>query len=167
MRMQSTLGVTLLVLVVVSSAGAQNAPYSGPSPAFAPAGVGRGMSAPQGTYAPQGYGVRPQPGYQDQYSGSQAGAGQWPYYPYPPYHNPYYNQRMNARQALSGTIDWFFALPSNLMDRVSGFLDGRIFPQMPASQGARQAPQRPVPNQPNQATAPVLPRAKEMGQTPR
>jgi hypothetical protein len=57
-----------------------------------------------------------------------------PPYPYPPYHNPYYNGA-SAGEFLSGTVDWLFNLPSSLIDRVANFMDGNFFPQSPATSG--------------------------------
>jgi hypothetical protein len=139
MRMLSVVAVSLLVLVSVSQAGAQGAQDPGSAQSFAPVPSGQAIPAPQGKYPSPGYGLQPQaqpqPTTQYQQSGTAASQGEWPYYPYPPYHNPYYEQRMSARDAFSGTIDWLLAFPSSVMDRIGNFLDGRVFPQAPAAQG--------------------------------
>jgi len=60
----------------------------------------------------------------------------WPVYPYPQYHNPYYRSS-SPRDIFSGTVDWLVSFPTTLMDRVSNFLDRKVFPQVPAAQGSR------------------------------
>jgi hypothetical protein len=60
----------------------------------------------------------------------------WPVYPYPQYHNPHYGGS-SPRDIFSGTVDWLIGFPSTLMDRVSNFLDRKVFPQVPAAQGSR------------------------------
>ncbi len=59
----------------------------------------------------------------------------WPVYPYPSYHNPFYSEN-SARDLFSGTVDWIIGFPSTVMDRVSNFLDRKVFPQTPATHGA-------------------------------
>lgn len=90
------------------------------------------------------YGALPQPpsGYHSpavQNDGETDSSG-WPNYPYPPYHNPYY-QGVSPRDMFSGTLDWLLAFPSTVMERVSGFMDRSFFPPSPAAQGgASQLP---------------------------
>jgi len=171
MRMHSVLGVSLLILITVSQAGAQHAQYPAPAPGSAPVPSGQGIPAPQATYPPQGYGAQPQippqPIYQYQQPGTEASTGEWPYYPYPPYHNPYYEQRMSPRDAITGTIDWLLALPSTLMDRMGNFLDGRVFPQAPAAQGVRPSAQDSPGAQPIAGAPSGLPEAGATAPAPR
>lgn len=63
-------------------------------------------------------------------------ASGWPVYPYPDYHNPFYSGN-SPRDLFSGTLDWIVALPTTVMDKVSNFLDRKVFPQAPATHGAR------------------------------
>lgn len=65
-------------------------------------------------------------------------ASGWPVYPYPSYHNPYYSEN-SPRDLFSGTVDWIVGFPSTVMDSLSNFLDRKVFPQMPATHGARSA----------------------------
>jgi len=59
----------------------------------------------------------------------------WPMYPYPDYHNPFYNGT-SPRDLVSGTVDWIVGLPSTMMDSLSNLLDRKVFPQAPATHGA-------------------------------
>lgn len=63
------------------------------------------------------------------------GAQHWPQYQYPQHNNPFYDGGTPGGM-VSETIDWIMALPSNLMDRFSEFMDTRVFPQKPATSGA-------------------------------
>jgi hypothetical protein len=63
-------------------------------------------------------------------------ASGWPVYPYPSYHNPFYTENA-ARDLFSGTVDWIIGFPTTVMDRLSNFLDRKVFPQTPATHGAR------------------------------
>lgn len=152
MGIKSILGVSLLTLALVSLSEAQQSQF--PVQAPRPAVGNQGYPAPVSQYpaTPGGYVNPNRPPVPNQWQGApqtaQPNPGQWPHYPYPQYHNPYY-QGVSPRAAISGTIDWVFALPSNLMDRFSSFVDGNFFPQVPATQGAlpqfptqgQQAPQ--------------------------
>lgn len=171
MRTHTVLGVSLLILITVSQAGAQHAQYQAPTQSAAPVPSGQDIPAPQTPYSPQGFGgqpqIQPQPMYQYQQPGTGPSTGEWPYYPYPPYHNPYYEQRMSPRDALTGTIDWLLALPSSVMDRIGNFLDGRVFPQAPAAQGARSSAQGSLEAQPIAGTPTGLPEAGTTAPIPR
>ncbi len=143
MGIKSILGVSLLTLAFASSSAAQQSQYPMQMPGQSPAPYASTSQAtqyrpPAPAYSP---GVQPPPQPQYQAAPTPPGVQQseWPHYPYPQYHNPYYRQ-MSPRDAISGTIDWFFALPSHLMDRLSSFLDGNVFPQVPATQGAKSQP---------------------------
>ncbi len=140
MSINRVLGVSIVVLVMVSVALGQN--WLGQSPGLQPgmAPLPQGADSGNQSYATTtpGYGSLPQPPsrYQsqpmppDQGSGREAPSP----YPYPPYHNPYYNGA-SAGEFLSGTVDWLFSLPSSLIDRVANFMDGNFFPQSPATSG--------------------------------
>lgn len=143
MGIKYIVGVAVMILVAAGSAPGQQPPYPGPSPQTVPAPQGM---APQGSPyadAPTNYqspGI-PSGGYQYRQPVDQPGANQaqWPQYPYPQYHNPYY-QGSDPRAALNGTIDWLFSLPAVLMDRFSNVLDKNIFPRQPATSGGSTAP---------------------------
>lgn len=143
MGIKSILGVSLLTLALVAASEAQQSQYPVQPPGAAP--VPYASSSPATPYSPPAAGSLPatQPLPQPQSQGGPPPSGvqqsEWPHYPYPQYHNPYY-QQMSPRDAISGTIDWVFALPSHIMDRFSNFLDGNFFPQVPATQGAQSQP---------------------------
>ena len=70
-----------------------------------------------------------------------------PNQPYPQQNNPFYDGSTPGGM-VSDTIDWIVALPSNLMDRVSEYLDTRFFPSKPATsgvQGTQPANSNPAP----------------------
>ena len=71
---------------------------------------------------------------------NQAG---YPRYPYPRYHNPYYDGAPTGNFA-SSAVDWLLSFPSNLLNHVSNYLDGTFFPQAPATSG-QGAVRSPVP----------------------
>jgi len=139
MGFKSLFGVCLLVLATASGAQGQygQAPIPTRDAAVTPQQGGPTASPysgfPQGygnaDSAPGGYQTQPAPGYSDMNSPD------WPSYPYPRYHNPYY-EGAAARDFASGTLDWVMSLPSNVFDRVSNFLDGHVFPQAPATHGS-------------------------------
>jgi len=143
MGIKSILGVSLLTLALVASSEAQQSQYPVQTPGSAP--VPNASTSPATPYLPPAPGYFPgtQPPAQPQMQGPPQSSGvqqsEWPHYPYPQYHNPYY-QQMSPRDAISGTIDWVFSLPSHVMDRFSNFLDGNFFPQVPATQGAQGQP---------------------------
>lgn len=162
MGIRSIIVGVFMVLMVVWSAGAQQGHYPIQSPTPARMPYGQPPAGPYTTGPPQAYGVPPQP--PTSYhpipapGGSRGGGAEWPHYPYSRYHNPYY-KGMNPKDALAGTIDWFFNLPAILMDRVSNFLDGNVFPERPATSGAnwQQLPQGPPTNQVNPGALPNRP----------
>ncbi|MBI4965863.1 MAG: hypothetical protein HY913_21475 [Desulfomonile tiedjei] len=144
MRINSLLGVFVVVFSMVSMVQAWNYP---PAP---PTGTGTVPNATHPSvqsYAPpaQTYGgthqppaaYQGQPGSPDYSSGTQGD----PAYPYPPYHNPYYEGAVSPRNFLSGTIDWVFSLPSNAIDSFSNFLDSNFFPRAPATSGGAPSAQ--------------------------
>lgn len=144
MRIKSVLGAFLLVLSMISLAQAWN---SSPAPA-APAGSSPNVAYPSvQPYAPPAQShdaaYPPPPGYQGQpMAPDPALSAQGdPAYPYPPYHNPYYDGDVSSRNFLSGTIEWFFSIPSTALDSFSNFLDNNFFPRAPAtSGGSSQSP---------------------------
>jgi hypothetical protein len=140
MSINRILGVSIVVLVMVSSSLGQSWQGQSPGlqPGMAPTPQGAAPAGqPYATTTP-GYGSQPQSPSRyeaqsippDQGTGREAPSP----YPYPPYHNPYYNGA-SAGQFLSGTVDWLFSLPSSLIDRVANFMDGNFFPQSPATSG--------------------------------
>jgi hypothetical protein len=170
MEIKRALGITLLLLIAVCLvyAGQSHSQGTGPlgtTPSTAaPAQV---QSYPQGPHA---YGPGTQtPAYPSQ---AQPGMGTWntdgtPNYPYPAYHNPYYDGT-TARNAVTQTVEWVFGLPAMVMDGVSNFLDNSFFPRVPATQGG-QPPADASGAPPAQATQPPssLPQAGPYNPAPR
>ncbi len=140
MAINRVLGVSIVVLAMVSISQGQS--WQGQPPAMQPAIVPLPQGAPPAAQsydpAPPGYGSMPQSAgrYQAQQIPPDPGTGRnaAPSYPYPAYHNPYYNGA-SAGEFLSGTVDWLFSLPSSVIDRVANFMDGNFFPQSPATYG--------------------------------
>ncbi len=64
-----------------------------------------------------------------------------PKYPYPPYHNPYYDNSA-SKDPLNAAVDWLKRLPHSIVDRVVGFVDNRFYPSVPATSGG--APGAPI-----------------------
>ena len=67
-------------------------------------------------------------------SNQSPGAIQWPQGGYTQQNNPYYDGSSPGGM-VSDTVDWIMALPSNLFDRFSEFMDTRVFPNKPATSG--------------------------------
>ena len=65
-------------------------------------------------------------------------AGAWPNYPYPQYNNPYYDGGSPGNM-VSGAIDWALSFPASAWDKLSEFLDSKVFPRAAATYGG--APQ--------------------------
>ncbi len=139
------LGLILSLLTMVSLGWCQGgkAPSNGPVNsavlqqwAMTPAQFGR--SAPNGYQPP----VQAQTPIQTQIPspGQPVEGAGWPTYPYPQYHNPYY-QSSDPRTVFNETVDWVFRLPSNVMDRFANFLDKNFFPPSPATHGNEASPQ--------------------------
>lgn len=115
----------------------QQAPLSGGPATFNPnASPTLPPATPQGALAPTN--SAPQ----------GAASANWPQYHYSQHNNPFYDGGTPGGM-VSDTIDWFMALPSNLMDRMSEFVDTRFFPQKPATSGGAS------PGTANSAPAPV------------
>jgi hypothetical protein len=60
--------------------------------------------------------------------------GREPTYPYSRHHNPYYKGQ-SIEDVFGGAIDWIVSVPGVLANGVTRFLDNRVFPQVPATQG--------------------------------
>ncbi len=161
MKTKSLTCVALLVLTALCSAqGQQSQPpeaYSGvaPAPQERPTTPPPQVPPPQSDVTPArppaSYQVQPLPG-----DSSGINYAEWPTYPYPQYHNPYYDSAHQARSFVSGTIDWLFNLPSDLVDRFSNYMDGTFFPPTPATSGSQQGSHvSGTPNPPGQAPGPV------------
>ncbi|MGB6067754.1 MAG: hypothetical protein WBG50_23355 [Desulfomonilaceae bacterium] len=166
MAIKRVLGVSILVLMTVAVAQGQSWQSQSPDSQPGAAPVTQGVYPSGQSYGanPAGYSGLPQSSdrYQAQSVPLEPSSGRMapPSYPYPPYHNPYYNG-VSAGEFLSGTVDWLFNLPSGLIDRVANFMDGNFFPQTPATQGG--APQSQVqgesPVQENRVPTQTLPPA--------
>jgi hypothetical protein len=164
MRIKSVPVVFLLVLSMISLAQAWN---SSPAPAT-PAGSSPNVTYPTvQPYAPPAQShdaaYPPPAGYQGQPTApdpAMSAQGD-PAYPYPPYHNPYYDGDISPRNFLSGTIEWVFSLPSTALDSVSNFLDNNFFPRAPATSGgsSQSQPQALYPQQGSPGTPLPLPPA--------
>lgn len=150
MRVKGILTVTLLVLFVVSMAdGWQNQPaVTGPGVTTAQPTMPPPVPPYSSGQQPYGQPYPPAAAYPNQPGAApSAGAAQdGPTYPYPPYHNPYYDGT-SARNFVNGSIEWLFGLPGQAIDTVSNFIDNRFFPQQPATSGGfpQPVPAPPVP----------------------
>lgn len=140
MGTRSIMATLLVLLTVVTPAYVwgetlplpSNPPLGTLSPGTAP---GQPLSQQSPSYPVQPSGQLPttQPAGEASLGSDASG---WPAYPYPEYHNPYY-RGSSPRDIFSGTVDWLVTFPTTLMDRVSNFLDRKVFPQIPAAQGSR------------------------------
>ncbi len=91
--------------------------------------------------------------------------GETPYYPYPRYHNPYYDESSEGNM-LSGIVDRILRFPSNAVQGFSNFMGSKFFPAVPAAHGGSQparenanVPERdPLPGQVPSGPASVNPR---------
>ncbi len=157
MRSQAIVGVFLVTLWAASVCPGQN---MGPAPRMpGSAGIPGQFSGPGGQVMGGG---------QDYYRGShqrppthmaQPAPGQvesvpsgHPSYPYPPYHNPYYDGTSH-NSFVSNILDWVFSVPTSVMDRFADYVDRRFFPAAPATRG--QNPNPAVMGGPGQSCAPV------------
>jgi hypothetical protein len=129
--MKNSLNVVILGLVVIlmnSVVQAQTVTQQAPVP------VGPGVFAPGPGQFQDPINVPGNPGQTR--SGSQTpGAQHWPQYQYPQHNNPYYDGGTPGAM-VSDTVDWLMALPSNLMDRFSEYMDTKFFPAKPATSGS-------------------------------
>ena len=153
MKTKNMLCVVLLVLAAACSAeGQQNQPPAA-NPGVEPPPLAA-ASQTQVTPAspPASYQVQPLPG-----DSSGTNCTEWPTYPYPQYHNPYYDGAHQVRSFVSGTLDWLLNVPSNLYDRFSNIVDGAFFPPAPATSGSRQGSQ--VLGRPSSPAQPPAPAA--------
>ena len=156
MRVVMTILSVLAVCCAAPVWAWQTAPPMGPTyiPAQAPAAPTPYVPAPTGT---PNYNTPPAPARQMQPAPPQAYGGvrqgQFPQYPYPKYHNPYFDG-MSPRSVVSNTLDWFFTLPANVMSKLSGFMDSTAFPQAPATHGGQAYPGQTPPGQAPSGPAP-------------
>ncbi|MBI5568348.1 MAG: hypothetical protein HY914_00230 [Desulfomonile tiedjei] len=67
-----------------------------------------------------------------------------PYYPYPPYHNPYYEEYAR-NNSMAESIDRLRNWSSDVWDRVSDVVTNRFYPTRPAAQGSSTAGERGLP----------------------
>lgn len=142
----------VLVAAAACSAWSQGAPIG---PSLPPQGF---YQAPQSTppLAPaqgQAGWTPPAPAYPPQHEipGPQADRA-YPAYPYPAHHNPYYGESSHPN-FLSQWMDYVVGLPAAVVGRVADFVDRRVFPASPATQG----PQSSAPA--TQAAEPAPPQA--------
>lgn len=139
MGIKCMVGVAVMILVVAGSAQSQQNTYPGPAPQTAPVPQAVGphglppYSRPPANYQSPGF-PSGDNGYQQPARQGPTNQAQWPTYPYPQYHNPYY-QGADPRAALTGTIDWLFSLPAVVMDKFSNVVDRNFFPRQPATSG--------------------------------
>jgi hypothetical protein len=164
MKGKSIFAITLLVLCVISAANAWQTQPAATGPAVSTAQPSAPPAAPSFTGPPQGYGQQypPAAAYPNQAGATPApgNAQAGPTYPYPPYHNPYYDGN-SVRNVLNGTVEWLFGLPGQAVETVSNFIDARFFPVQPATSGgqSQQAPVQQPPAQPVPVTPAPLPPA--------
>ncbi|MGC8907045.1 MAG: hypothetical protein ACP5M0_06335 [Desulfomonilaceae bacterium] len=137
------MGTKTLALVFVGAVLATSVSYGWDN--LRPPSTVAGAATPQSIAAPQSYSSNPSaaPPVPNTPQGSipnevsnPVDASGWPVYPYPSYHNPFYSEN-SARDLFSGTVDWIIGFPTTVMDRLSNFLDRKVFPQTPATHGAR------------------------------
>ncbi len=117
-------------------------PQPQPQPTYGlPSSYGSQAPVPQSAVPQQSYPAPPPPmphyqqpaplGYAD------TAPDNYPQYPSPQYHNPFFDG-MSPRNVLSNTLEWFFSLPANVMERMSNFVDNNVFPQAPATYGGQR-----------------------------
>jgi hypothetical protein len=138
MRTRNLVGLLAILVILEGSVGAwQNQPVvqeRSPAPnKQSTYGSGPGQIIP-----PQPYG-RPDgllPGQQSQTAPGalQTGDPDMPSYPYPKYHNPYYDGT-EPGSVISEMFQWLREIQSGVMERVSNIIDSRFFPAKPATDG--------------------------------
>jgi hypothetical protein len=131
-----TTTIIVLYLTVPAQAGPLQAFGSAPAIPSSPAEAGPGLlrAGPSTSGATLN---RPPASYRP-YSGPAdppADENEFPRYPYPPFPNPYFEGASN-RNVLSEGIDWIWGASTSVAGRVSNFVDARLFPAKPATQGA-------------------------------
>ncbi|MFH0821966.1 MAG: hypothetical protein V2B18_04395 [Pseudomonadota bacterium] len=67
-----------------------------------------------------------------------------PQYPYPPYHNPYYEGPSPGR-SITNALEWVLGIPTAIVDRVADMVDAKFFPKIPAAHGGKPNPESPAP----------------------
>jgi hypothetical protein len=146
MKLHCSIWITLLTLLAASSSHAWQNPTGNISIQSSATNSGAGTQTRQQATAPvisqdlnqSSPGYAP-PSTQPQTTNSPEN---WPNYPYPKYLNPYY-ENAPSRNFLTDAVDWFMAVPSNLMGNVCDFLDRRVFPKVPATHGGGQSEKQP------------------------
>ena len=127
----------IVVLIAVSWAHAQQSTFSGPGTSVPPALPGSSYSLSQQPDISSRPSVPkppaaslPQP-IQGEVVTQDLGI---PHYPYPPYPNPFY-QGASQQDPLAEGVQWLRGLPSNVVHRVSAFIDTNLFPKKAATHG--------------------------------
>jgi len=165
MRRETVIGIALLVLTMVSTSWNWPPPAGAQQPTGPPLYQGAPAQGQQYQGFPQGNpGMVPPGGFGNQSAQGYQGTGQpgFPQYPYPANPNPFFDGT-SGRNFLANTMDWLLSLPSNLLDRFSNYVDGTVFPQVPATHG--QAPNVSAPQPQPQGSLEPLPPASRY--TPR
>ncbi len=142
MKLKGLFSIFLLTLVVAAGSHAWQNPAgnTGQRGPAAAAGVPPQVGPQPGIQGVSPYANRPPEGYQPPLAQpQQAPTAQdgWPHYPYPQYHNPYYEGPPN-KNLLTHAVDWVLAVPSNAIEHLCDFLDRRVFPKIPATHGGGQ-----------------------------
>jgi hypothetical protein len=161
MKLESFLSILFVTLVVVASSHAWQNPAgtAGQRGPAAPTGIPPQVGPQVGIQGVSPHANRPPEGYQPpmaQPQEAQNAQDGWPHYPYPQYHNPYYEGSPNPN-LLTYAVDWVLAVPSNAIEHFCNFLDRRVFPKMPATHGGNQqsaAPESPTDRVPQPLATP-------------
>ncbi len=140
MRVRNLVGVLLTLVMVESSVGAWQiqptlqgqAPAMNKQPGYSssPAQTTQPQPYPRPDAQATGRQTFPEPG------AHQAADPDMPCYPYPKYHNPYYDGAPPG-SVISDVIQWLMDLPSGAMEKLSDLVDSRLFPAKPATDGGR------------------------------
>lgn len=151
MRIRSALGTSFLFLTMASASWTWQTTSTAPQPG--------GAVVPRRVEAPAPSQVGPQRGNAFDSSRSSVYPEErgrmysaptrpdFPQYPYPRYHNPYFDGA-DAKNFFSNVFDWVFRLPSNLVNRFSDYVDTTFFPPTPATHGRSVQPARPSQRRP-------------------
>jgi hypothetical protein len=65
---------------------------------------------------------------------AQASEEIWPKYPYPAYHNPFYEGPPDKNLAAQA-LDWMMGVPSIFANAFAQFMDKQVYPRIPATHG--------------------------------
>jgi hypothetical protein len=176
MRIGSLLVVLLVLLALHAPAHAWRYPPLAPSPpaasptadaarpstAVMPAvQPGPPVQVAPPSAAPPALAERPGPTKEQ----APATVGDFPSYPYPAFHNPFY-QGPSTRNVLSEAVDWIRDLPSNAAGTVRGIWERSPFPRAPATHGASQKPQATPPDAGTRISTPPVPDPTPSGAVP-